>query len=100
MAKKQEDYILETAGVRLGLLTKNKSCLWTNPYIKDVTWADSYHAVNSSRLLKPESLQKITIRAIPELQMGDLISWQGRYWRVYDIKSKLSPEVGFIQNKI
>ena len=29
--------------------------------------------------------------------MGDLISWQGRYWRVYDIKSKLSPEVGFIQ---
>jgi hypothetical protein len=45
----------------------------------------------------PENLQKIVIKAIPELQMGDLISWQGRYWRIYDIKTTLDPSAGFIQ---
>jgi hypothetical protein len=45
----------------------------------------------------PENIQRITIRAVPELQLGDLISWQGRYWRVYDIKSTLDASSGYIQ---
>ena len=45
----------------------------------------------------PENLQVITIRAIPELQLFDLISWQGRYWRIFDIKATIDPSVGFVQ---
>ena len=46
----------------------------------------------------PESLQKITVRAMPELQMGDLVTWQGIDWRIYNIKTKLNPNEGFIQD--
>ena len=46
---------------------------------------------------QPENLQKITIRAIPELQLYDLISWQGRYWRLFDIKSTIEPSIGYVQ---
>ncbi len=46
----------------------------------------------------PENLTELTIRAMPELQLGDLISWQGRYWRVWDIKTQIDPSVGFVQD--
>lgn len=68
-----------------------------NPYIQNSDWAESYAAMVLRDFAETENLQKITIRALPQLQLGDLISWQGRYWRIFDIKSTLEPTVGFIQ---
>lgn len=68
-----------------------------NPYIQNSIWAQSLAQVILNDFSSPENLQQITIRAIPELQLGDLISWQGKQWRIYDIKSTLNPDVGFIQ---
>lgn len=68
-----------------------------NPYIQNSSWAASYAALILGQFSTLEAQQKITIRGIPELQLGDLISWQGIYWRIYDIKSKISPEQGYIQ---
>lgn len=69
-----------------------------NPYIQNPSWAASLGQVIANTYGKPESLQIITIRAIPELQIGDLISWQGIQWRIWDIKAKLDPSTGFIQD--
>lgn len=69
----------------------------TNKYIQNRTWANSYSQVVLDRFSEPDNIQKITIRALPSLQKGDLISWQGRYWRVYALKTNLSPAAGFIQ---
>ena len=68
-----------------------------NDYIQDTTWAESFGQMVLTDFSDPENIQEITIRAIPELQRGDLISWQGRYWRVYKIKNTLSPKSGYIQ---
>lgn len=68
-----------------------------NPFIQNPTDANSLGQMILNDFAEPEKLQKLTIRAIPELQLGDLISWQGRYWRIFDIKSTLSAAVGFIQ---
>lgn len=68
-----------------------------NPYIQSESWAASYGQMILNDFSNIENLQTITIRAIPELQLGDLISWQGRYWRVFDIKTSLDPSAGFIQ---
>src|SRR3990167_9558119 len=68
-----------------------------NQFIQNQDWADSFAEVLLEDYAQVENLQKITIRAIPELQLGDLISWQGRYWRIYDIKTSLDPGSGFIQ---
>jgi len=68
-----------------------------NDFIQNADWAKSYAGMILNDFSSVENLQVITIRAIPELQLGDLISWQGRYWRVFDIKSTLDPSQGFIQ---
>lgn len=68
-----------------------------NPYIQNESWANSLAQLLLDDYSNPENLQRITIRAIPELQLGDLISWQGRHWRIYDIKTTLDPDVGYIQ---
>lgn len=69
----------------------------SNPYIQDQNWAQSLAQVILNDFAEFEKIQKITIRAIPELQLGDYISWQGRYWRIFDIKNVLDPSSGFIQ---
>lgn len=69
-----------------------------NPYIQNASWAASLSRMILNDFSDIENLQKLTIRAIPELQNGDLISWQGRYWRVYNIRTKLDPDVGFVQD--
>lgn len=69
-----------------------------NPYIQNETWAESLGQMILNDFSEIDNMQKITIRAIPELQIGDLISWQGRYWRIYDIKTKLDPDSGFTQD--
>ena len=69
-----------------------------NKYIQDRTWANSYSQVILDRFSEPDNILKISIRAIPELQLGDLISWQGHYWRIYSIRTTLDQGVGFVQD--
>lgn len=69
-----------------------------NPYIQNQSWANSLAQMLLEDFSNPENLQKITVRAIPRLQTGDLISWQGRYWRVFGIKARLDASSGFIQD--
>lgn len=68
-----------------------------NDYIQNESWAASLAQLLLTDYSDVENLQKITIRAIPELQLGDLVSWQGRYWRIFNIAAQLNPDVGFIQ---
>jgi hypothetical protein len=68
-----------------------------NDYIQNESWAASLSQLLLTDFSDIENLQKITIRAMPELQLGDLVSWQGRYWRVFNIASYLNPSAGFIQ---
>lgn len=68
-----------------------------NEYIQNADWANSLARMILNDYSEPDNLQRITIRAIPELQLGDLISWQGRYWRIFKIASELDPASGYIQ---
>lgn len=68
-----------------------------NPYIQNATWAASLSKMLLEDYAEIENLQKITVRAKPELQLGDLVSWQGRHWRIYHIRSSLDPYSGYTQ---
>lgn len=68
-----------------------------NKYIQDSSWAQSLANLILQDFAEPENLQELTIRAIPELQFGDLISWQGHHWFVYGIATKIDPSEGFTQ---
>lgn len=68
-----------------------------NDYIQNQDWAASYAQMILNDYAEAENLQRIKIRARPDLQLGDLISWQGRYWRIFDIKTVLNPANGFTQ---
>lgn len=68
-----------------------------NPFIQSQDWANSYAQMIVNDFAEPENLQQLTIRAIPELQLGDLVSWQGRYWRIYNIRNMLNAAQGFVQ---
>lgn len=68
-----------------------------NEYIGNTDWANSFAQVILNDYAEPENLQEITIHAIPELQLGDLISWQGRYWRIFGLKTLLDSASGFVQ---
>lgn len=68
-----------------------------NDYIQSQDWANSFAQMVLNDYSNVENLQEIVIRALPELQMGDLVSWQGRYWRVYGIKTSVSPSGGLLQ---
>lgn len=68
-----------------------------NNYIQDQSWAESYAVSLVNDFSQPESLQTILIRAIPSLQLGDLVSWQGISWRIFGKRTVLSASAGFIQ---
>lgn len=68
-----------------------------NRFIQNQDWADSFAEVLLEDFADIENLQTITIRAIPSLQLGDLISWQGNHWRVFNIRAKLDADNGFTQ---
>ena len=76
---------------------ERQSLMVDNDFIQSNSWAASYGQMIVNDFSQPENLQKITIRAIPELQLYDLISWQGRYWRLFDIKSTIDPSIGYVQ---
>lgn len=68
-----------------------------NDFIQNESWANSLSNLILSDFSSPESIQKIVIRAMPDLQLFDLISWQGRYWRIFNIRTSLDPSSGFVQ---
>lgn len=68
-----------------------------NPYIHEESWAASLAQMILNDYAEPENIQDITIMAIPGLRVGDLISWQGIYWRVFNKRSRLEPSIGFVQ---
>lgn len=76
---------------------EERSLVIENPYIQNESWAASLSRLLLEDYSDPENLQIIVIRAIPSLQLGDMISWQGRHWRVFDIKTTLIPSQGFTQ---
>lgn len=76
---------------------QEKSLTINNPFIQNISWAQSYAQMILNDFSVPENLQRITMKAMPELQLGDLVSWQGRWWRIFDIKTTLNPMDGFIQ---
>lgn len=71
-----------------------------NPYIQNLDWARSYAAMIFRDYSEPEKLQMITIRAVPSLQLGDMISWQGRYWRIFNKRLRMSASEGFVQDLV
>lgn len=68
-----------------------------NNYIQSKSLAETLALRVLQDFAEVENIQQITIRAKPQLQFGDLISWQGRYWRVFGIKSIIDPSYGFVQ---
>lgn len=76
---------------------EERPLLIENNFIQSRDWANSYAQLILDAFSDPENLINLTIRAIPELQLGDLVSWQGRYWRIFTIKNTLMPTVGFVQ---
>lgn len=68
-----------------------------NDYIQDLSWAKSYAQLILNDFSEPEKLQTVKIRAISAFKLGDLISWQGRSWRIFGIKTEIDPSVGFVQ---
>lgn len=95
-ATERELYYRESIGASVTAYEERVYAL-DNPYIQSESWANSLAQLILSDFATPEKLQRITIRAIPSLQLGDMVSWQGRYWRIYNIRNSLSAEVGFIQ---
>lgn len=96
-AKKTGD--LYTRNVRSSSLTafEEHKLEINNPFIQDPVWAQSLAEMLLNDYAQPENLQVINIRAMPRLQRGDLVSWQGRYWRIFEIRALLSPTDGFVQ---
>lgn len=90
-------YTKASAGRSVTVYNERLLTISGNPFIQNQSWAESYAQMILQDFSTPENIQKITIKAFPELQLGDLISWQGRYWRIYDIKTTLDPSQGFIQ---
>lgn len=69
-----------------------------NDYIASESWANSFAQMILSDFAEPENVQELTIKAKPHLQLGDLVSWQGRYWRVFEIKTLIDSSRGFLQD--
>lgn len=68
-----------------------------NDYIQSEAWAETLSNMILRDYADPSRQQELIIRALPELQLGDVISWQGRYWRIFDIETTLDSASGFIQ---
>jgi hypothetical protein len=76
---------------------EERSITLDNPFIATEDWAGSYASMILQDYGQIENIQTLTIRAMPSLQLGDLVSWQGRYWRIFGKKVKLDASEGFVQ---
>lgn len=68
-----------------------------NDYIQTEDWASTLSQLLLIDFATPEKLQTLTIRAIPQLKLGDLVSWQGKMWRVFEKSSVINAATGFVQ---
>lgn len=68
-----------------------------NNFIQSQSWAETYAQMILNDYSNPNNIQRITVRAMPDLQLGDLISWQGKQWRIFEVKASLDVSQGFIQ---
>lgn len=68
-----------------------------NNFVQSQSWAQTYAQMILNDFANPSNIQRLTVRAMPDLQLGDLISWQGKYWRIFDNKQIIDPGSGFIQ---
>lgn len=97
MIEQAEDvYVRSSVGVSVTAYDERPKTI-ENKYIQNQDWAESLARLLLNRYSEPDRLQRLTIRAIPQLQFGDLISWQGGAWRVYGISSRISKSSGFVQ---
>lgn len=90
-------YTYERVGSSITAYQGERLLRINNRFIQSQDWANSYAQMILNDYATTENLQKLTVRGMPDLQFGDLISWQGRYWTIYDIKSMMSADVGSIQ---
>lgn len=96
-AKEIHDIYVRTQDDSSVTAFEERPFLIENPFIQNQTWAQSYAQMILNDYSAPENIQRLTIRAHPSLQLGDLVSWQGRYWRIFDKKLSLSPSEGFTE---
>ena len=99
-AVSNEDLYVRTADSSSVTAYEERPLAINNRYVQDRSWADSLSQLILNSYSEPQNIQKITIRAIPELQLGDLVSWQSKNWRIYGIRGKLDPSAGFLQDLI
>lgn len=69
-----------------------------NPFIQNQDWAESLAELLLGDFSDIDNIQRLTIRSMPSLQLWDLVSWQGRSYRIFDIKTRLDPGQGFVSD--
>lgn len=95
----EEVYVRESLGASLTAYQEKKLTI-NNKYIQDRSWAYTYAITILEAYGLPDKTIKMTIRAIPELQRGDLLSWQGSLWRVFSIRGSIDPSSGYVQDLV
>lgn len=69
----------------------------TNKYIQSTQWANYLADLILQGFSRPLNIQKLTIKAMPQLQLGDLISYSGIEFKILGIKTTYNVSSGFIQ---
>lgn len=69
-----------------------------NHFIQSEDWAKSFAQMVLNDFAEPENTIELQVIAQPHLELGDLISWQGNYWRIYNMQTIFDPSAGFLQN--
>lgn len=76
---------------------EERSITVENRFIQNTQWAELIADYILQFNAQPLDIQKLTIRALPQLQMGDLISYGGRELRILGIRGSFQASSGFIQ---
>lgn len=77
---------------------EEKVITYNNNYIQTREYAYELGASVLSDYSEPDDLIDLRIRARPELQLGDQISWQGRAYNIFGIDVDVDPSAGFVQD--
>lgn len=68
-----------------------------NRFIQDENWANVLSQLIVNQYSQPIGLSKINIRAVPQLQLGDIISYGGQQYRILGMRSDYDASNGFTQ---